>query len=284
MEPTPEYLLEIARQTAWGAADIVLDYYKQPIAIEEKLDGPVTTADIAADRFILEQLRSEFGTRQFAYLSEETIGGGERFDRPLVWVIDPIDGTRDFIDGTGEFAVHIALVEEGRPILGAVAWPVRECVYFARKGGGAFVEDRAGRRERIRVSEVTVPKECRIIVSRAHRDWRLDALLARLPKKEQIIHGGLGCKLCSIAAGEAEVYIGLSGKTAPRDWDLAAPQLVLEEAGGTVSRFDSEPLIYNRADMRLWGGLIASNGLTHARWCAQLPGLLEQVEQAGPNL
>ncbi len=278
-----ESLLDIARLTAWGAGDILMQHYKYPAEVREKFDGPVTTADTAADRYILEKLKSACGEEDFAYVSEETLGGNERFDRPLVWVIDPLDGTRDFIDRTGEFAVHIALVESGQVILGAVAWPTRDLVYSARVGTGAFVEDRLGNQTPLRVTDTANLEECRFIVSRTHRDWRLDALLARLPKKEQIVRGGLGCKLCSIAAGEAEIYIGLSGSTAPKEWDLAAPQIVLSEAGGTVSRFDGAALVYNKADMQLWGGLIASNGVTHDQWCTRLPELLAEVERSpGP--
>jgi 3'(2'), 5'-bisphosphate nucleotidase len=277
---SPEALLDLACRTAWGAADILLEHYAQPVEVRQKFDGPVTAADLASDRYILEQLQEHCGTEQFAYLSEETLGGCERFERPFVWVIDPLDGTRDFIDRTGEFAVHIALVKGSEPLLAAVAWPVRDRVYAARAGGGAFVLDRGGTRTPLRVSGRRELEHCRVIVSRTHRDWRLDALLARLPKAEQIVRGGLGCKLCSIAAGEAEVYIGLSGKSAPCEWDLAAPQIVLTDAGGAVSRFDGEPLVYNREDTHLWGGLIASNGFTHHRLCALLPVLLEQVERS----
>lgn len=279
VQRSPEYLLEVARRTAWGAADILLDYYRRPLKIRQKNGGPVTDADLAADRFILSELRSACGNEAFAYLSEETIGGLERFERPFLWVVDPLDGTRDFIDHTGEFAVHIALVESGRPVLAAVAWPVRERVYFARKGCGAYSENRAGVRERLQVSQISQLDQCRIIVSRVHRDWRLDALLARLPKRERIVHGGLGCKLCAIAAGEAEMYVGLSGRSAPCDWDLAAPQIVLTEAGGAMSRFDGGDLLYNQPDLHLWGGLIADNGVTHGSWCKLLPDVLSQVEQ-----
>lgn len=282
MDLSPESLLDLACRTAWGAADILLEHYKAPAEMREKVDGPLTTADLAADCYILEQLQHACGFEQFAYLSEETVGGDERFDRALVWVIDPLDGTRDFIDRTGEFAVHIALVKGGRPLLGAVAWPVRDRVYGARLGAGAFAEDRAGTRSPIRVSNRQALAESRLIVSRTHRDWRLDALLARLPKAEQIIRGGLGCKLCSIATGEADIYIGLSGSTAPKDWDLAAPEIVLSEAGGRVSRFDGESLVYNQADTNLWGGLIASNGITQPSLSTLLPELLAQVEREAP--
>jgi 3'(2'), 5'-bisphosphate nucleotidase len=279
VDHSPEFLLDLACRTAWGAADVLLKHYQSPIEVHEKVDGPVTVADLNADRHILETLKADCGEETFAYLSEETLGGDERFARPLVWVIDPLDGTRDFIDRTGEFAVHIALVEAGQPILGAVAWPVRKLVYAARLGAGAFVEDSEGRRLPLHVSLIDTLEGCRTIVSRTHRDWRLDALLAKIPKASQIVRGGLGCKLCSIAAGEAEIYIGLSGKTAPQDWDLAAPQIVLSEAGGTVSRFDGERLSYNREDTNLWGGLIATNGITHNKWSALLPGVLAEVEK-----
>jgi len=169
-------------------------------------------------------------------------------------------------------------VHDGRPILGAVAWPTQGRVYGARTGAGAFYEERSGKRTPLKTTAVRTLADCRFIVSRTHRDARLDALLARLPKAEQIVRGGLGCKLCSIALGEAEVYIGLSGRTAPRDWDTAAPEIVLREAGGAVSRFDGTPILYNREDTYLWGGIVASNGPTHGEWSTVLPRVLAEVD------
>ena len=129
-----EELSEIARSIAWSASDILQSYYRPDshtpnLDIQEKKDGPVTAADIAVNSYILDELQSALGNAEFGYLSEETYksyletNGQIPLPQSWVWIIDPLDGTRDFIDRTGEFAVHIALAYQGRPILAVVASP-----------------------------------------------------------------------------------------------------------------------------------------------------------------
>lgn len=131
-----EEIAAIARSVGWGAADILRSYYhgkeNQEIDVDKK-DGPVTTADLATNRYILEKLQTSFGNEDFGYLSEETHQGEEPVPQPWVWIIDPLDGTRDFIDKTGEYAIHIALAYQGRPLLAIVAVPESEKLYLRSK-------------------------------------------------------------------------------------------------------------------------------------------------------
>ncbi len=272
-------LLAVARTAGWGASAILLEHYHsdRDLQIRQKQGAPVTAADLAANQYLLDTLQQTLGQEQFAYLSEETRDSPARFEKEWVWIIDPLDGTRDFIDRTGEFAVHLALVSQGRPILAVVAWPTAQKLYTAIQGAGSYVERPGEPPSPLRVSERRKPEQLRLIVSRSHRDQTLDRLLSKLPKAEQRAVGSIGCKFASIAEQEADFYVALSGKSAPKDWDLAAPELILTEAGGQVSRFDGSPLRYNQADVNQWGGLLASNGHSHAQLCTLAQSYLAEL-------
>jgi 3'(2'), 5'-bisphosphate nucleotidase len=281
-------LLELAKSVGWGAADILQSYYHsdRDLEIQKQDSDPVTAADLAVNGYILERLQAELDPQQFGYLTEETWQPGPPFPQPYVWIIDPLDGTRDFIQKTGEYAVHIALVKEGRPILAVVAWPEAGKLYYATVGGGTYVETRVGEASQnenrqvkpVRVSQHSQPESMRLVVSRSHRDQRFNDLLDRLPQKQQKFVGSVGCKIATIVEQQAEIYLSLTTKSAPKDWDLAAPELVLTEAGGQFSHFDLTPLTYNRGDVGQWGGFLASNGQGHAQLCQQIQAILTELE------
>ncbi|MGB3266441.1 MAG: inositol monophosphatase family protein [Microcoleus sp.] len=286
---TIEELSEIARAAAWGAADILQSYYRQDsetpnLDIQEKKDGPVTAADVAVNSYILDELQSVLGNAEFGYLSEETYkaylekNGKVALTQDWVWIIDPLDGTRDFIDRTGEFAVHIALAFEGRPVLAVVAWPEQQKIYYAIRDAGTFGESRGGSAVKLQVSARNVVADLSIVTSRSHRDDRLNQLLHKFPCQNQLAVGSIGCKIATIVEQKADVYIALSGKSAPKDWDLAAPELILTEAGGRFTRFDGSALQYNRGDVSQWGGLLASNGCCHDAVCGEAERILGQID------
>jgi 3'(2'), 5'-bisphosphate nucleotidase len=276
-----EEVVAIARSVAWGASDILRSYYhgKENLNIkEEKKDGPVTAADLATNHYILEKLQSSFAIEEFGYLSEETHQGNEPIPFPWVWIIDPLDGTRDFIDKTGEYAIHLALAYQGRPVVAVVAIPEAEKIYFASKGKGTFVETLQGEVTQIQVSQRDRIEDLSLVVSRTHRDERFQKLIDRLPIKGKNYVGSVGCKISTILEKQSDIYISLSGKSAPKDWDFAAPELILTEAGGNFTHFNGNPLTYNNGDVRQWGGLLASNGPCHQLLCQQAQTLLEQID------
>ncbi len=281
-----EEILAIARSVGWGASYLLRSYYNGELKdvsleIQNKLDGPVTAADIAVSHYILDRLQTNLGNQDFAYVSEETYKSQSagQLSHSWVWIIDPLDGTRDFIDRTGEYAVHIALVNSGRPVLAVVAWPEAEKLYYATIGGGTFVETRDGTLTPLRVSGRNAIEDLTLVVSRTHRDQRFKALLQQLPCQNQHYLGSVGCKIATIVEQQADVYISLSGNSAPKDWDLAAPELILTEAGGQFTHFDGTPLKYNQADVSQWGGLLASNGHCHATLCTEAQRILAELEQ-----
>lgn len=284
MEKLPE-ILELARSVAWGAADILSSFYHKDTSdldVENKKDGPVTEADLAANKYILGRLREELGTDDFGYLSEETfdVKKAEPIAKDLVWIIDPLDGTRDFIDKTGEYGMHIALAERGRPVIGIVAIPEAEKVYFASKGNGTFVETKDGTVTPIKVSDRDRIEDLYLIVSRSHRDDRFKQLIERLPFAGKKYMGGVGGKISTLLEQESDVYLSLSGKSAAKDWDFAAPELILTEAGGKFTYISGEPVYYNQGDVKRWGCIVATNGRCHEAICEKAAATLDEIDRA----
>jgi 3'(2'), 5'-bisphosphate nucleotidase len=278
-------ILKVARQTGWGAGNILRIYYQgntkdQPLEINDKKDGPVTSADLAANHYILEQLQSAFKEENFGYLSEETykIQEEKALPQDWVWIIDPLDGTRDFIDKTGEYAVHIALTYQKEPILAVVVVPEVEKLYFATKGNGTFVETIEGNISPIKVSDRHQIEELNLVASRTHRDERMQYLLDQLSFKDRYYVGSVGCKIASILEQKTDVYISLSGKSAAKDWDFAAPELILTEAGGKFTYFEGNSLKYNQGDVHKWGAIMASNGHCHDDLCTQSLAILKEYD------
>jgi 3'(2'), 5'-bisphosphate nucleotidase len=284
-----EELLTIARSLCWDAADIALSYYYEDsrqggrldLQIQHQADGPVTTADVAVSDYLLNNLQRVLGSNEFGYLSEETyklLRSPHPIQKPWVWIIDPVDGTRSFIDREGEFAIHVALVRQKRPVLAVMACPIAGRLYYAILGKGAWVETRARVAIPIQVSLRNYLPDLVMLTSRGYRNQRLDTLLQQFPCPNQRHIGSIGCKIAAILEHKADVYMALSGKTAPKDWDYAAPELILTEAGGQFTHFDGSPLLYNTGDISQWGGILGSNGSCHRELCTQAEQLLAEID------
>lgn len=277
--------LKVARSVAWGAADILSSFYHKDTSdldIKDKKDGPVTEADMAANQYILLRLQKELGTEEFGYLSEETfdVKKAEPVDHDWVWIIDPLDGTRDFIDKTGEYGMHIALAYQGRPVIGIVAIPEAGKVYFASKDQGTYVETKDGTVTPIKVSDRNVIEDLYLIVSRSHRDDRFQQLIDRLPFAGKKYMGGVGGKISTLLEQESDVYISLSGKSAAKDWDFAAPELILTEAGGKFTYVNGDPVFYNQGDVKRWGCIVATNGNCHEDLCEKATAIIDEIDNA----
>jgi 3'(2'), 5'-bisphosphate nucleotidase len=234
-----DQVVEISR----AAGKAILEVYAGDFEVRDKADAsPVTEADERAEALILEALAPL--TPKIPIVSEEAAAKGsvpvigDRF-----WLVDPLDGTREFVGRNGEFTVNIALIEEGVPTLGVVLAPALGRVFGGFAGGGAFVEEK-GRRRAI---------ECRrppsegltVVSSRSHGDREaLDAFLAGRPVARSA-HAGSSLKFCLVAAGEADLYPRL-GRT--MEWDTAAGHAVLAAAGGQVRDLAGAPLRYGKPE------------------------------------
>lgn len=244
--------LKIAKQAAKQAGDKVMEIYNSDYDSFEKDDKtPVTKADLEAEKIILPALE-EF---DYKILSEETKDDLTRLKEEMVWIVDPLDGTRDFLDKTGEFSVMIGLVFEGKPVLGVVYQPTTEKLYSAQQGQGAYLNG-----EKLEVSSVDELNRSKFIVSRSHLDDRTDNFL-READVNKVLMGSAGLKMGAIAEGKAEAYI----TTNTYQWDSCAPQAILEEAGGKVTNLHGKELEYNRKEVKNTNGVVASNGEIHRK-------------------
>jgi 3'(2'), 5'-bisphosphate nucleotidase len=273
-------ILAIATQIAWESADLLRAFYRgNDLQIMDKAGEPVTNADLAVNQQILDRLCPIFGD-SCGYLTEETYQDGQAaLTEDWVWIIDPIDGTKEFINRTGEYAVHIALVHQQRPVLAVVALPELAKVYQALRGGGAWVVNRSDVRQKLQVNQQTPLAELTVLASRSHRSAALEKILSRLPSQRHMSVGSVGGKIAAIVEHRADVYISQSAASAPKDWDLAAPELILTEAGGQFTTADGHPLRYNQADVSQWGCLVASSGGWHNQLCAASLAALAEIAE-----
>lgn len=249
-----ERVIEIAEQA--GAA--IMQVYASGFDIEQKADdSPVTTADLAAHRLIVQGLSQL--TPDIPVLSEESaqVSWETRRQWQRYWLVDPLDGTREFIKRNGEFSVNIALIEGGVSVFGVVQAPVTGLVWHAERGAAAY--RREGQQQDAISTRVPPAVPLRVAASRSHRSERTQTLLARMGEIELIAQGS-SLKFCRIAEGTLDVYPRL-GPTS--EWDTAAGQCVLEAAGGVLLAADSgQPFHYNQRPRLLNGDFVALGDAT----------------------
>jgi 3'(2'), 5'-bisphosphate nucleotidase len=194
-------------------------------------------------------------------LSEELPDPEARLARRRVWIVDPLDGTRDFVARTGQFSVHVALAVDGEAVVGAVYQPTTGVMFAASRGGGAWRA--AGEtRQPLRVSTVADPAALRVGVSRLNASARIWRCLAAAGLEHRAVAMGASVKHMAVADGALEAAINLGG--GEQEWDTAAPEVVIREAGGMVTDAEGQPFRYNQRDLAHHRGSIASNGACHA--------------------
>ncbi len=259
-------LIEPVTSLARKAGDAILEVYATDFAVQSKDDAsPLTQADLASHRTIMAGLAEL--TPGVPVISEES-GLPPFAERSLwteYWLVDPLDGTKEFVKRNGEFTVNIALIRETRPVFGVVHVPVSGKTYVGCEGYGASLRDGAGEPESIHVRRTSGSRP-RIVGSRSHRSSKLDQFLAAAGETEMVPMGS-SLKFCVVAEGGADVYPRL-GPTS--EWDTAAAQAVVEQAGGRVLKTDGTALDYNNKDdiLNPWFVVIGS---TDRDWLALMP-------------
>lgn len=236
----------VALATQAGNA-IVEIYQRDDLGIQRKADNsPITEADLAAHHIIEAGLKQL--TPDIPVYSEESgdIPYATRKDWPRYWLVDPLDGTKEFVKRNGEFTVNIALIENNQPVLGVVQVPVTGACYFGAKKLGAFVS-RNGKTESIQVRKVGNPVV--MVASRSHGADKLDVIENTIREnigEVQLTNMGSSLKLCLIAEGKADIYPRLAPTS---EWDTAAADAIVRAAGGAVLQTSFEPLQYNKPDI-----------------------------------
>jgi 3'(2'), 5'-bisphosphate nucleotidase len=232
-------------------------------------DEPVTIADRVASEMIVAGLREAFPDDPL--ISEELAPAPGALGSERLWLIDPIDGTKDFITGYDGYSVMIGLVQQGRPVLGVVHIPAQERTYWGTPEG-AFVRVK-GAVTRLCVSEVASITEARLVASRSHRTDELDRVKAELGITDELNIASVGAKLGLIAAGVRDLYVNPATKT--KAWDTCAPEAILVPAGGRLTDLYGRPIDYI-SELKHQRGLVATNGLIHDAVVAKLAPVFPQ--------
>ncbi|HZV98420.1 MAG TPA: 3'(2'),5'-bisphosphate nucleotidase CysQ [Methylophilaceae bacterium] len=245
------FLMQEVVAIARNAGSAIMEVYASEIEVQHKVDNsPLTLADLAAHRII------ESGLKQLMprlpILSEEStaIPYTVRADWQRYWLVDPLDGTREFIKRNGEFTVNIALIDEGKPILGVVYAPAMDLLYFACCGAGAYMQKESAEPVPLRARMLDSAR-ITIAGSRSHSNAKLQSFIEKVGGNLSVpalISLGSSLKICLVAEGKADVYPRL-GPTS--EWDTAAAQCVLEQAGGQLVDLDGMPLRYNSKESLL---------------------------------
>jgi len=262
MMPNYELLLDGVIHLAQAASQAIMAIYATDFAVQEKADrSPLTLADQAAHDLIIAGLREL--TPDWPSFSEESeaVPYAVRASWPYYWLIDPLDGTKEFIRRNGEFTVNIALIHEHRPVLGVVVVPVTGVVYFAAEKVCAYKRMPGELPKPIHVRPCP-DSALRLVGSRSHADPGLQKLLDCLGPGTTLTQAGSSLKICLVAEGQADLYPRL-GPTS--EWDTAAAQCIVEQAGGHLSTLNLLPLRYNTQDSLLNPHFVVF-GNTHPVW------------------
>ncbi|MEM9594805.1 MAG: 3'(2'),5'-bisphosphate nucleotidase CysQ [Acidobacteriota bacterium] len=269
IEP-PQWLLDLAdlAETAGGAAAEI--FHRDDTAVRYKGDAsPVTEADVESQRILIAGLRRSHP--DVPYIAEESDAApwGERRSWQRAWLIDPLDGTREFVAGRDEFTINVGLVDRGRPVAGVVHAPIQGRTWLGADGPGAWRRDTAtGATAPIRAAG-TGDGPLVVMASRSHRDRRMEAFLRELPA-HRIVGMGSSLKLCLLAEGRADAYPRLSRTM---EWDTAAGDAVLRAAGGKMIDAEGTPLRYNKESLD--NPLFLAEGRRPVPWGPALESLLQ---------
>jgi len=241
--------LNIAIEAAETAGGILMEYYRSEYEVRDKdYHNPVTTADYASDKHLKEFLTDNYPG--YGWLSEETIDSPERLSRDRVWVVDPLDGTKEFIEGVPQFVVSVGLVEAGRPVVGVLHNPVAKETFSAAAGHGAKLNGKP-----VTASSSTQLEKAEILSSRSETRrglWKPFQSSFRALKAV----GSVAYKLGLVASGSADVFASLRPKN---EWDICAGNCILNEAGAELRTLAGHEIRYNQEDVLITPGLVAGN-------------------------
>lgn len=242
--------LDVAIKLAREAGAAVMKIYNTEFSHEIKEDkSPVTEADILSDKIIRDGLKKAFP--EDGILSEETLDDGARLRKERVWIVDPIDGTKEFLNKNGEFCISIGLVEHKKPVLGVIYAPAIDILYYTDNGAW---KEQAGKKEKISVNTNT--ENLHIPISRSHPTEQE----ASFAEQGTPIPKGSCLKICSVAAGETEAYFCSANKL--QEYDLCGAHAILEAAGGKITALNGEEIRYNNKDIST-PGFLATNKVLH---------------------
>lgn len=269
--------IDVATQLARDAGAILLAHYHSPFLVEQKVNAlqeieEVTAADREANDLIVHRLLTEFP--EDGILAEESKDTERRLEKERVWLIDPMDGTKNFIQRDGDFAVQIGLAINGEAVVGVVYQPVRDVLYRAERNSGSWFEMKENPAVQMQVSSENDPGNMVLASSRSHRSPRMERVVESFGFKKEMRRGSVGVKVGLIAEQQADIYLHLSPST--KQWDTCAPEVILIEAGGRLTDLFGQPLRYNGVRIDNRNGIVATNGAAHDLVIENLKPLLRE--------
>ncbi len=281
-------LIDDLRTLSWEASDALLYYSgvlkdpknKNNLLHNKNLNDPVTIADLKVNELIIQTINRKYKNINWEILSEENVKL-EPFrntsNGDWIWVLDPLDGTKDFIQGTSNYAMHLALNYKQKPYIGVVLIPAKGELWIA-DGDKAWCEKRDGSKCAPVLLKEKKLQDMTLVTSKNHRNKALKKLVQKINFCKVEIMGSIGCKIASIVSGESDIYICLSlpGKSSPKDWDFAAPESILKAAGGAITNLDNQELSYGKNNFEQRGVIVATNNRkTHGSICREIRNIIE---------
>ncbi len=282
-------LIDDIRIFSWQAADILLYYSlllensneKRNILKNNNEDDPVTLADLKVNELIIKRISEKYKNINWDILSEENEKNSSKIfnsKKDWIWVLDPLDGTKDFIQGTGNYAMHLALNFQQKPYIGFVLIPDKNQLWIT-DGKKTWCEKRDGTKYKTSLLSNKNLQEMTLVTSKNHVNDILRNLIQKINFRKVEIMGSIGCKIASIVRGDSDIYICLSlpGKSSPKDWDFAAPESILKAAGGAITNLDNQELSYGKNSFEQGGIIVATNDKkTHGSICLEIKRVIEE--------
>ena len=252
-------LVDDLRFFSFEASKILLHYSqilkdsknKSNILRNHDENDPVTIADVKVNEMVIKRINEKYRDIDWEILSEENVkkeSGNFTQKSDWVWVFDPLDGTKDFIQGTSNYAMHLSLNYKQKPYLGVVLIPEKDELWIS-DSEKVWCEKSDGTRTASNLSKKKELKDMILVTSKNHKNSNLSELIEKISFKKVSIMGSIGCKIASILRGESDIYICLSlpGKSCPKDWDFSAPEAILKSAGGAITDINNKELIYGKS-------------------------------------
>jgi len=248
------------------AGEKIREIYETDFEVKKKEDNsPITKADLESNKI----LRATLEKTGIPILSEESDDDKTRLDSEKVWIVDPLDGTQDFVNKTGEFTILVGLVENHIPVMGLVYLPIKKILYLAEREMGAFCYD-LQKWEQISVREVIDLKNCLALVSRHHLSGKEKEILDHLEITNTSTIGST-LKVMEISSGRADVYLTTTNKMS--QWDTCASNCIISEAGGRMTDISGNDLFYNTEAVKHENGLLVTNGFVHEKAVSKITKL-----------
>ena len=263
----------LAIEAAMKAGKAVIEVYKNNFSYQVKDDNsPITEADIKSNGIIQETL----SITNIPILSEENVDDLVRLKHEIIWIVDPLDGTSDFVEKTGEFTIMISLVQSSKPILGVIYWPTEDKLYVAQKNKGAY-ELFSGHWKKLNVNNISNLEKCHAVISRHHLSESDKKFIKKLNLLE-FNQKGSSLKVLDICSGEAEVYLTTTNKI--KQWDTCASHCLISESGGKITSMYGEDLEFNTELINHENGLLVTNGLIHNKIVKKYSEFLNSQSQS----